>query len=251
MSQKIQRSILKKNCWESDYNYDYDKGTMTINVNSKTFVNSGTYFYEDKGISKKVEAKGLGIATTALLGTATATGAGSLVTGIVSAKKLEQVKNEVSNCQKSINNLKIADKAITEEDEKISQTIETEDSKYRSNADLLNKSENIIKGCDTLTSNKTERDLEKSYNFIISGNISNGIGSVATLTGTITSGIATNKKCGEAGKEYNCKDGLNTTTNIMAAIGTGAGAVSTTTNSIAIDNIKKIKDQATTCQNSL
>ncbi len=210
---------------------DYKLDEETLHNDIDRFIEDYNALTEDiKNSMKKSET--LGNVRSALLAGTTVTSAVSTGTSIGTTLTASKLAEKMSNCNKSLQALKIA-KSSTES--------ETEDSLEPIDSTIIEIAKNILSTCIGYD----ESNIKSLKNFATANAVVSGIGTGISGVGTATSIMANKTK----DKEKNKK--LDTASNILSGVAIGTSGTSTTLSAIQISKAKKDSSIAEKCENIL
>lgn len=157
----------------------------------------------------------------------------------------------MDKCRDSIKSLKNKSSTITEKDKEILAAIKAGDEglkdeeKIINNDYVLNNAKAIVVACDKISNEESKHNLTLALNLAKSTVGLGAVGTMTSLAGAITSGIAGTDKGKDKAKA------LDLTTSIMAGVSSGTHGAATATGSISAVKLKALRDDAKTCQAAL
>ncbi|MGN0930011.1 MAG: hypothetical protein ACI4N3_05210 [Alphaproteobacteria bacterium] len=169
--------------------------------------------------------------TGLLIGSAT-TSAGGVVTSAISLANVDDLISKMKSCKSDITNITNIKQRLLDED--VDETDTT-----------ILQVNDISSSCGGID-NSSVKNIESIKGLLIGSTITSGIGTVGSITATVTNSIATSDST-----ENNKKKKLNIATKISTGVAGGAQATSAILSGVTINKVNKDKDTADKCEDTL
>ncbi len=193
--------------------------------------------------AEEKKSKTLGNVRTGLMAGSIATSAVSTGTSIASSVNAKKLAEKMKDCNKAIDNLKVARQQFISDVEELDVKLKP------SASSVLMKADDIVNACKGYDND----NIKQLQTMSTVSAVTSGIGVMASTAGTVTSALANSKKVRNDDTDDGVKKekNLNLAANIMAGVSTGTSGASTILGAVSISKAKNDSDMAKECEDAL